>query len=121
MNAWKITYWVVTAFITLGLGAGAIFDVMMAPEAVALMTQLGYPAYLNYIVGWGKILGVIVIWQKKWPRLREWAYAGLAIDTFGAGVSFLLAGLGFTASIGAFVSFGLVMLSYVAMRKVTRQ
>ncbi len=119
MKSWTIAYYVFTILITLFLGLGAIFDILQTPEAVALMTRLHYPAYLATIVGWAKVLGLIGIWQNKVRFLREWAYAGLTIDTIGAGFSFLLNGDGFLPSLGAFIATALVLLSYAALRAIT--
>lgn len=78
---------------------GAIGELRQDAQSVAVLAHLGYPMYLNYIIGVAKILAVIFIWQKKWPTLREWAYAGILIDVTGAFFSFwavdgLAAGMG---------------------------
>jgi hypothetical protein len=120
-KAWKITYYVLTALLTLLMLPGGYFDLIQAPDAVAIFAHLGYPAYLSTILGAAKILGVIGIWQPKWPMLREWAYAGFFFDTFGALLSQFAVGdepamYGLTA-----IAVVLVLASYASMRKIKWQ
>ena len=83
----KIIYWAITLSFLGFLCMGAVFELMMAPDAVKLLADLGYPAYLNTIIGVAKILGAIAIIQWKYKALREWAYAGFTIDIIGAAAS----------------------------------
>src|SRR5688500_12278175 len=46
MKKIKIFYWIVTGLMAALLGLGAFFDAISAPEAVASVTKLGYPAYI---------------------------------------------------------------------------
>ncbi len=80
MKKIKIAYYTVTILFSLFILIGAIYDVMAGQAAKDIMVHLGYPIYVLHIIGWAKILGVIGIWQPKFPMLREWAYAGLAFD-----------------------------------------
>ncbi len=84
MKKTKIVYWIFTGLVAALLGVGAIFDAISAPEAVAHVTQLGYPAYLVPFLGVAKLLGVVAILIPGFPRLKEWAYAGIAFDLIGA-------------------------------------
>lgn len=84
MKTINILYWIATglfAFIMLG---SAIPDIIVMPEAVQGFKEIGLPAYLLPLVGWAKLLGVIALLVPGFPRLREWAYAGLMIDILGA-------------------------------------
>lgn len=62
----------------------AIPDIMMAPEAMAMITGLGYPKYFVPFIGWAKVIGIIAILLPGLNRIKEWAYAGLFFDLFGA-------------------------------------
>jgi len=56
------------------------------------MTHLGYPVYLLTILGVWKILGVLAVLIPKFPRLKEWAYAGFFFAMSGAIISHIVSG-----------------------------
>jgi hypothetical protein len=56
------------------------------------MARLGYPPYILLILGTAKLVGVVALLQNRWPTLREWAYAGFAIDLIGASASHFFSG-----------------------------
>ena len=56
------------------------------------MLDLGYPRYVVTLLGVWKLLGVLAILWPGFPRLKEWAYAGIAFDLSGAAVSHLAVG-----------------------------
>lgn len=59
----------------------------MSPDAVTFMNNLGYPNYFIPFIGVAKVLGVIAILIPGFPRIKEWAYAGLFFDLIGAAYS----------------------------------
>lgn len=85
MKKTNILYWVFTV-LTAGLFAMSGISSFAAPaNAVALIvTHLGYPQYILPFLAVAKLLAVIVILIPGFPRLKEWAYAGLIIDLSGA-------------------------------------
>jgi uncharacterized membrane protein YphA (DoxX/SURF4 family) len=80
------------------------------------MQALGYPLYVMKILGFAKVLGGIAILTGRFPRLKEWAYAGFAFDFLGAAASHALAGdaKGAVAPIGFFI---VLMISYALWYK----
>ena len=80
----KIGYWITTGFIALGFTASGVFNLMASEEVVAQYVSLGYPAYLPQFLGLAKVLGAIALVAPKFPRLKEWAYAGITFDLLGA-------------------------------------
>ena len=56
------------------------------------MVRLGYPVYFVSILGFWKVLGFIAILVPRFPRLKEWAYAGIFFDLTGAAVSHVATG-----------------------------
>lgn len=92
MKKTNVIYWVFTGLMTALLGLGSVFDAISAPEAVAHVTQLGYPAYLVPFLGVAKLVALVVILIPGFPRLKEWAYAGLVIDVVGAMYSHIAVG-----------------------------
>jgi hypothetical protein len=53
-------------------------------------THLGFPAYLQVELSWAKLLGVVLMLAPVPARLKEWAYAGFAIDLASALIAHLL-------------------------------
>jgi hypothetical protein len=70
----------------------AIPDIMMTPEAMTMITGLGYPKYFVPFIGVAKLIGIIAILLPGLNRIKEWAYAGLFYDLFGATFSALTFG-----------------------------
>jgi len=48
------------------------------------VAHLGYPAYFVPYIGWAKLLGSVALVVPGFPKLREWAYAGLFFDLISA-------------------------------------
>ena len=89
MKKVKIWYWVITILFSAFMLFSALPDVMSTPEAVTMITGLGYPKYFIPFIGVAKVLGIIAILIPGFRRLKEWAYAGLFFDLFGATYSAL--------------------------------
>jgi hypothetical protein len=87
-----IFYWIFTSLFAVLMLGSAIPDVFSAKIAIEGMGQLGYPAYFVPFIGVAKLLGVIAILVPGFPKLREWAYAGLVFDLIGATYSIIAAG-----------------------------
>ena len=77
-------YWVFTGLFGGFMLFTAIPDILMTPDTVEYINILGYPTYLIPFLGVAKTLGVIAILIPGYPRLKEWAYAGLFYDLLGA-------------------------------------
>lgn len=84
MKRTNIFYWICTGLLGTLILLGAIPDLIMHPQAIEIFKHLGYPAYLLPFLGVAKILGVIAILVPGFPRIKEWAYAGLFFDLSGA-------------------------------------
>ena len=99
MTMKMIGYWATTAIIVLELLVGGLTDLVHGPQllvagdpVVAILARLGYPAYMLTILGVWKLLGAIALLVPRFPRLKEWAYAGTFFDLTGAALSFALRG-----------------------------
>jgi uncharacterized membrane protein YphA (DoxX/SURF4 family) len=94
MKAKMLMYWVTTALIALETFAGGITDLMhgrtnliSGPYVTDIVSKLGYPIYILAILGVWKILGAVALIVPRFPRLKEWAYAGIVFELSGAAVS----------------------------------
>ena len=90
----KFIYVTSTAILVLEIMAGAFMDLARLPYVVQEVRSIGYPTYVLYIVGVWKVLAVGALLWPRLPRLREWAYAGVFFEMFGAVESHVLAGDG---------------------------
>ena len=113
-------YWAITLLLMVpGAGGGLVEVFTGGPASVAqTLTSLGYPLYIMKILGTAKVLGGLAILTGRFPKLKEWAYAGFAFDFLGATASHLLAGDAAHAPL-PFAFFVVHMTSYALWYKTT--
>jgi hypothetical protein len=88
MKAKSIVYWTMTILVALPIGSGGVGQIMQyLANPHATVPALGYPMYFFAILGFWKALGAIAILAPGFPRLKEWAYAGIFFDLTGAAAS----------------------------------
>jgi uncharacterized membrane protein YphA (DoxX/SURF4 family) len=85
-------YWISTILAAGLLFIGGILFITQGEHQVEEMKNLGYPVYFLIFLGVGRILGAIAIVIPRFPRLKEWAYAGFVFDLIGAAASHAFAG-----------------------------
>ena len=113
MKSKTIAYWITTILVAFPIGSGGVMQVAHVPATVYGFTHLlHYPAYFVTILGVWKVLGAIAILIPGFPRLKEWAYAGIIFDLTGAAAS--------VASVGdygayAFHIFAPLIIAVIAM------
>jgi uncharacterized membrane protein YphA (DoxX/SURF4 family) len=87
-KAKNITYWTTTILIAFFIGSGGAAQVaQFAGSPHGMVPVLRYPMYFFLILGIWKVLGAIAILLPRFPRLKEWAYAGIFFDLTGAAAS----------------------------------
>ena len=77
-------YWTITGLFSAFMLLSAIPDILVVRDAVTFMSHLGYPKYFIPFIGVAKLLGVIALLVPRFPRIKEWAYAGFFFDLIGA-------------------------------------
>ena len=82
-----IGYWAATGIAGFAFVVPGILNLIHFPHIAQDMAQLGYPAYVMDILGVWKIAGALTILSPGFPRLKEWAYAGMIFDLTGAAAS----------------------------------
>jgi hypothetical protein len=118
MKKTNILYWTFTGIFSAFMLFSAIPDIIMVPDAVEMIsTHLGYPKYLLPFLGVAKTLGAITILIPGFPRLKEWAYAGLTIDLVGATYSGIMVDGFQPGMLMMVVIFGIEALSYLYHHK----
>ncbi len=86
-KARNVTYWTTTVLIAFFIGSGGLSQIIMSRGSQGAVPLLGYPLYFFTILGSWKVLGAIAILVPRFPRLKEWAYAGIFFDLTGAAAS----------------------------------
>lgn len=118
MKKLNILYWIFTGLFAALMLFSAIPDIVATPEAMEIVNkQLHYPEYFVQFIGVAKLLGVIAILIPGWPRVKEWAYAGLFFDLIGAVYSALMSGPFDPALLGMLIFIIPGILSYIYYHK----
>ena len=84
-------YWTVTALFCLQMGFTAYAQLRL-PQVAEAFVHLGFPGYFRVELSWAKFLGVLLLLAPVSPRLKEWAYAGFAINLASALIAHLAVG-----------------------------
>jgi uncharacterized membrane protein YphA (DoxX/SURF4 family) len=92
MKAMRIGYWVTTGLTVFAFASGGVMDTLRGTDVAVGMAHLGYPLYFAAILGVWKLLGALAVAVPRFPRLKEWAYAGMVFDLTGAAVSHAASG-----------------------------
>ncbi len=88
MKAKTIGYWTTTILVAFFIGGGGVAQIwQFQANPHSVVPVLGYPMYFFAILGFWKVLGAIAILVPRFPRLKEWAYAGIFFDLTGAAAS----------------------------------
>jgi uncharacterized membrane protein YphA (DoxX/SURF4 family) len=114
----RIIFWISTGLFGAFMLSSAIPNIMSTQEWVDVFKMLGYPAYMLPFLGVAKLLGSIAILIPGFPRIKEWAYAGMFFDLIGAVYSGLAVGGFDPQMLVLLVPFGLGALSYIYHHKL---
>src|SRR5215470_13693616 len=88
-----VGFWIVTALFCLQMGFTAYAQLRL-PQVAQSFTHLGFPGYFRVELALAKILGVLVLMAPLPMRLKEWAYAGFAINLASGLIAHLAVGDG---------------------------
>ena len=88
-----IGFWIATAIFCLQMGFTAYAQLRL-PQVAAAFSHLGFPDYFRVELSLAKLLGVALLLAPVPARLKEWAYAGFAIDLGSAVIAHLAVGDG---------------------------
>jgi hypothetical protein len=86
-----IGFWIFTALFCLEMSFTAYWELLRLPDSAVAFTRLGFPSTAFRVeLSWAKVAGVIVLLLPMIPaRLKEWAYAGFAINLVSAVIAHL--------------------------------
>ena len=109
--------WIATALFCLQMSFTAYAQLRL-PQVAEAFTHLGFPDYFRVELAYAKLLGVALLLAPAPARLKEWAYAGFAIDLGSALIAHLAVGDGPEAWGWAAATGVLGALSYFFWRRV---
>ncbi|HVP42494.1 MAG TPA: DoxX family protein [Terriglobales bacterium] len=90
-KARSIAYWTCTTLVAFVMTSGGFVNTFVE-ASIAGLVKLGYPHYFGPILGVWKMLAGIAILVPRFPRLKEWAYAGMTFELTGAAITNAVAG-----------------------------
>jgi hypothetical protein len=88
-----IGFWLATALFCLQVGFTAYAQLRL-PQVAAAFAHLGFPDYFRLELSWAKLFGIALLLAPAPARLKEWAYAGFAIDIGSAVIAHVAVGDG---------------------------
>lgn len=115
-----ILYWTVTGLLCLQMGFTAYAQLRL-PQVAESFIHLGFPAYFRVELSWAKCLGILLLVAPVPSRLKEWAYAGFAINLASALIAHLAVGDGPAAwsfAAGTLVLWGLSYYFWYRMESI---
>jgi uncharacterized membrane protein YphA (DoxX/SURF4 family) len=117
MKTTRILFWIFTGLFCAMMLVSSGTQIASDKNAVALMGILHLPAYLLPFLAIAKLLGVIGLLIPKYPKLKEWVYAGFIFDLLGA--TYCMIAVGGTVDKWVFmvVPIGFCVLSYIYYHK----
>ena len=93
-KAKTIVYWIVTVLFCLQMSFTAYYE-LANPGVGANFARLGFPSHAFHVeLSVAKVLGVLALVAPVPARLKEWAYAGFAINLASALIAHLSMGDG---------------------------
>lgn len=101
------------------MGAGAIGDLLELGQANYIAETLGYPDYFPRMLGAAKLAGSIAVLLPIFPRVTEWAFAGLFFDLAGAVASHQAVGNPLTSYRAAAIGIVLLSIAYVQFSRLS--
>jgi len=115
-----IAYWVITVPLVLECLVGGVMGGFQLPLFARIMEHLGYPKYVMSIIGIWYVLAGVALLIPRFPRLKEWTYAGLVFLFMGAIASRLAVGDSWVALVGPVILTSLTVASW-ALRPPMRR
>jgi uncharacterized membrane protein YphA (DoxX/SURF4 family) len=111
MKTRTIAYWTTTILVAFFMSGGIAQLIQYRANPHGVVPELGYPMYFFAILGVWKVLGAIAILVPRYPRLKEWAYAGIFFDLTGAAAS--------CAAVGGYGAYGFHVIAPLIIAGIT--
>ena len=93
LKSTTIFYWIFTTLFCLQMSFTAYAQLRL-PQVAEAFTHLGFPDYFRIELSWAKLIAVALLLLPVPARMKEWAYAGFAINIASALIAHLAVGDG---------------------------
>lgn len=110
-------YWVATIALAVWMMGSGVAEILHNTAGALVFLRLGLPLYLMTIIGAGKLIGGIAILQWRWKTVKEWAFAGYAIDCVGASASHYFSHDAALSVVLPLILLGLMFIPYCLWKK----
>ncbi|HAP69388.1 MAG TPA: hypothetical protein DCR04_06625 [Flavobacteriales bacterium] len=109
----KLGYWTITALLTAMLAFSGIGALLKFDFLIEAMSNLGFPLSVMNILGTAYVLAAVAIAAPGFPKLKEWAHAGVFFAMSGGLASHLMNGDSFEETAGSLILMSLNIGSYL--------
>jgi uncharacterized membrane protein YphA (DoxX/SURF4 family) len=116
-----VAYWTTTAVVAAECFVGGVMGALRLEPFKGVVTHLGYPLYFMTILGVCYVSAGIALLAPRFPRLKEWAYAGLTFIYTGAIASHIWVGDDAKSLIGPLIFAGLAVASWALRPQARRE
>ena len=118
MKALRITYWITTGFVVLGMLL-SVYNYFFNPALKIAYAHLGFPDWFRVELGIAKLLGALALGIPVIPpRIKEWAYAAFFINFFSAFLAHYETGDPMFNMVAPLILLLVLVVSYVTFHKV---
>jgi uncharacterized membrane protein YphA (DoxX/SURF4 family) len=107
-----VAYWATTGALAVECFVGGVMGALRLEPFKGVVTHLGYPLYFMTILGVCYVSAGVVLLAPRFPRLKEWAYAGLTFIYTGAIASHIWVGDDAKSLMGPLLFVGLAVASW---------
>jgi DoxX-like protein len=115
-----VAYWLFTLVLSYEIVASGVWGLLRVEYVSVIRTQLGYPPYFGSILAVWAFPCALAVLLPRFPRLKEWAYAGLFFKYTGAAASLILVGDGASQWVLPLIFAGFPLASW-GLRPQTRR
>ncbi|MFC0776411.1 DoxX family protein [Terrimonas alba] len=120
MKKLKTLYWIFTGLLVAFLMLTSVSQIISSKSSEGIMNILHMPLYMLTFLGTAKLLAVVAVLIPGYPKIKEWAYAGLMFDFIGA--TYAMIAVGGTIDKWSFMIVPILLwgLSYYLFGKIRR-
>lgn len=115
MKNYTIIHRISLVLLTLLEGIGALVYLFKFDVVAELIGKLGFPSFIVVPLAIAKLLGLVALWSKGYPKIKEWAYAGFTFDFLLAIMAHLRVNDG--EFYGALMALVILMVAYITKKK----